>query len=200
MANEMATRTADRAAEHVTDHGPRDTEHPEKSYLTPQAIRRAEDEPTLYQALYDSLDDEHRAVVDRLSPFARELQLWIWHRPGPELSHSKLAQMLGIPVSTVNAWFSVKRRTRPEGVAFQQVLKTTGWPIEHLLALTGYDTPPPYKPDVWDWLDEQVEQWKHFDATMWPNVRAFLRDARERYNARPQRPPSPPRGTKKGTR
>lgn len=163
--------------------------------MTPAALERA---PTLYQAIVDSLDETQRRELARLTPFARELQLWLWSRPGPTWSHRRLALSLGIPESTVNAWFG-RRGTRPEGSAYRRILAATGWPEQHLLALAGYDEPPPYTPDMWDYVLEQVEAWPHFDGLMRRNVTEFLEAARMSYTSRPRRPSSRRKGTGKDT-
>ena len=156
----------------------------DKAYLTPTVLRQAEHEPTLYQHVLDNIDEEQQRKLASMTPFARELQLFIWSksRPGKTLSHRKFAlDYLHIPESTVNAWFG-RRGTRPEDIAYQRVKEVTGWPQEHLLALTGYDEEPPFTPDVWDVLFQEVERWPEFDEHDRANVRDFLRTVQTRLN------------------
>src|SRR5690349_24678445 len=91
----------------------------DKAYLTPTVLRQAEQEPTLYQHVLDNIDEEQQRKLASMTPFARELQLFIWSksRPGKTLSHRRFAlEYLRIPESTVNAWFG-RRGTRPEDIA-----------------------------------------------------------------------------------
>lgn len=148
---------------------------------------------TLYGDLEASLSAKYRDKLAKMSPLARELQLWIWSRPGPEWSYAELARQLSaqgfgrVPIGTVGAWFS--RGTKPKGQGYQAILKLTGWPESHLLALLGRATSPTYVPDVWDFVNDYVEQWTPdratgragFDDIVRGEVRDFLASARAEY-------------------
>lgn len=118
-------------------------------------VAEATAEPSLYEQVLPYLDDEQRDYLATLTPFARELQLWLWNRPGPKWSHAQLAKALGISPNTVNAWFS--RGTRPEGNSYHRLKEVTGWLPAHLMALTGYVQEPPHEPSFLDFLLDDNE-------------------------------------------
>lgn len=148
---------------------------------------------TLYADVEASLSQRYRDKLARMSSLAKELQLWIWSRPGPEWSYAELARQLSsqgygrVPIGTVGAWFS--RGTKPKGQGYQAILKLTGWPEAHLLALLGRGNAPTYVPDVWDFVNDYVDQWTPdratgragFDDIVRGEVRDFLASARAEY-------------------
>ena len=165
-----------------------------------QEVVEATEEPSLYEQVLSYLDREQRDYLATLTPFARELQLWLWNRPGPKWSHAQLAKALGISPNTVNAWFS--RGTRPEGNSYHKLKALTGWLPAHLMALTGYVQEPPHEPSFLDFLLADLRKQRQFVDDQ-ERIGGWLRDAHERYNARPKRPtraqrPGTARGGRKG--
>ena len=165
-----------------------------------QEVVEATEEPSLYEQVLSYLDREQRDYLATLTPFARELQLWLWNRPGPKWSHAQLAKALGISPNTVNAWFS--RGTRPEGNSYHRLKALTGWLPAHLMALTGYVQEPPHEPSFLDFLLDDLRRQRQFVDDQ-QRIGGWLRDAHERYNARPKRPtraqrPGTARGGRKG--
>ena len=163
-------------------------------------VAEATAEPSLYEQVLPYLDNEQRAYLATLTPFARELQLWLWNRPGPKWSHGKLASALRISSNTVNAWFS--RGTRPESNSYHRLKEVTGWPAAHLMALTGYVIEPPHEPSFLDFLLDDLRRQRQFVDDQ-QRIGGWLRDAQARYNARPKRPtraqrPGTARGGRKG--
>ena len=165
-------------------------------------VAEATAEPSLYEQVLPYLDNEQRAYLATLTPFARELQLWLWNRPGPKWSHGKLASALRISSNTVNAWFS--RGTRPESNSYHRLKEVTGWPAAHLMALTGYVIEPPHEPSFLDFLLDDLRRQRQFVDDQ-QRIGGWLRDAQARYNARPKRPtraqrPGTARGGRKATK
>jgi|SRR6185312_10886837 len=133
-----------------------DTEQEAVDTAQQDTVQAAVREPSLYDDLLPNLSTSDRKYLTPLTPFARELQLWVWSAmERSRWSHADLARALGVAQTTVNSWFG-SRGVIPEGQGWHKVLKVTGWPEAHLLHLTGYTTPPPSRPDVWDFLRERI--------------------------------------------
>ena len=189
-----------RQTSHVVDSPVESVDTGAAQEVVAEAINGAGAEPSLYEQVLPYLDNEQRAYLATLTPFARELQLWLWNRPGPKWSHAQLAKALGISPNTVNAWFS--RGTRPEGNSYHKLKALTGWLPAHLMALTGYVQEPPHEPSFIDFLLDDLRRQRQFVDDQ-QRIGGWLRDAHERYNARPKRPthaqrPGTARGRRKG--
>ena len=153
-------------------------------------------EPSLYDDLLPRLSEADRHYLEPLTPFARELQLWVWSEmERARWSHADLARYLGVAQTTVNSWFG-SRGVIPEGQGWHKVKVMTGWPEAHLLHLTGYETPPPYRPDVWDFITGMVNEYtpdratgrEGFDDIERAKVREFLTWAKARHVQTRSRP------------
>lgn len=145
-----------------------------------RAVEAAETPDTLYPQVWAVLNAKRRAQVERLTPFARELQLWIWSRPGPEMTHPELAQLLGVSPNTVNAWFG-RRGTLPKAVAYFAVKELTGWSTARMLQLTNNVSEPRYVPTVWTFLHNDAAERFGYDALFMVEVQGWLDEAKERY-------------------
>lgn len=158
----------------------------------------AENEPSLYDDLLPQLSDADRVYIMPLTPFARELQLWVWSAvERSRWKHSHLSRALGVPQTTVNSWFGSKG-VIPEGQGWHKVLHLTGWPEAHLLRLTGYSEPPPVRPDMLDFAIDMVDQWtpdraqgrEGFDDIERAKVREFLQWVKVKHAQTRSRPAS----------
>lgn len=150
--------------------------------LKQERIARAASEPSLYPEKLATLPEAGRAKLARLkTPFAHELQLWIWEQGTPELHVSDVARKMRLPEPTVRAWFN--RGTLPDRESYDAILETTGWPEAHLLALLGLDTRPAPAPSYWKLAHDLAEDYRYFggEPRNLERVRALLDEAQRLY-------------------
>ena len=135
------------------------------------------------------------AAIHDLTPFARELQDWLATQRREDgylgWSHAYLADRLPTSRSTVDAWFRPMgghpAPTLPGKETFYLVRDITGWPMEKLLALTGYREPPPYEPTIWQFLLDDLRRQRQFVDDQ-QRIGGWLRDAQVRWSNRAKRP------------
>lgn len=123
---------------------------------------------------------EERAELERYTPFARTLELWLKSRSARGWPHVRLAREMGISESTVNSWFNRGILPDPRGV--HKLRGILGWPDEKLLALTGYPAMPPYLPEEFDYIREHIGDWPTFDGRDRSEVLEFLDAMHEQYS------------------
>lgn len=137
--------------------------------------------------------------LDDLTPFARELQQWLWTGRGygePPMSRREFARdVVHLPMATVDAWFrpvpkvpGERKPTRPEPLAFWRVVAATGWNPEQLAALSGYPEVPPRELDPWDFLLEEAPKRFDYDAARLAETLQWLNEMRKVYEKKPKRP------------
>lgn len=135
------------------------------------------------------------AAIHDLTPFARELQDWLATQRREDgylgWSHAYLADRLPTSRSTVDAWFRPMgghpAPTLPGKETFYLVRDITGWPMEKLLALTGYREPPPYEPTIWQFLLDDLRRQRQFVDDQ-ERIGGWLREAQVRWSNRAKRP------------
>jgi hypothetical protein len=122
-----------------------------------------------------------------LTPFAEELQDWMYHGHRIPWSRATLAKALDIPHSTVTGWFV--RGNMPEADAFHALLRVTEWTPEKLMKLTGYTEMPAKTQNVWQFIREKLKAADGLDASVKVRAQQFLDELQAEDTALPVRPP-----------
>ena len=147
-----------------------------------------------------------QATLDQLTPFARELQEWLATQRRPDgylgWTHAYLADRLPASRATVDAWFrpmvlppddEAREPTLPGAQAFHRLHRLLDWPMEKLLALTGYSAPTQYVQGEWDALYDDLaaqpdKEHGGFDPLEKRRIQAWLESVQVAYQQRAKRP------------